>query len=220
MLAIAVGFFASAQQPRTTLLAEQQVSEKSRLLEAVSKLDGDIERLRGFSLDGDRLISQARQSLDWFKSKAESWTPASPDEGRSLRESIERMSLALRGTPADATRRATIIRLIDDDLTDKRELCRTEGLAARRQVKVVTKRGAIDEVKGLEVLYLEKFFESAPNAKPLQFRGFSSPAVDDLVPGRYVFWAKEPGPAGKNGERKEARITAGSTTDPIEVLAP
>ena len=176
--------------------------------------------LRGFSLENDRVIGQSWDSVSWFINKAEMWTPATPDEGRGMRESIERMNLALANTPAEAKRRETILKLIADDLADKREFCRSEGLAARQQVKVVTKRGAVEEVKGLEVLYLEKFFESAADAKPLQFRGFSSPAVDDLVPGRYLFWAREPGPAGKSGERKEARITGRLPADPIEVLAP
>jgi hypothetical protein len=69
-------------------------------------------------------------------------------------------------------------------------------------------------------LYIEKFFQSDPNAKPQQFRRFSSPAVDDLVPGKYVFWAKEPGEAGRRGERKEARVGNGLPKEPIEVLAP
>ena len=87
-------------------------------------------------------------------------------------------------------------------------------------MKVVTKRNGTTEIKGLEVLYLEKFFASDAKAKPLQFRGFSSPAVDDLAPGRYLFWAKEPGVGGKNGERKEARVGVTSTNDAIEVLVP
>jgi hypothetical protein len=219
-LSIAAALIGFGKRPCAPLLAQQPVSEKSRLLDALRKLGVDIVRLRGLSLENDRLIEQSWESLSWFMNKADSWTPATPDEGRGLRESIERMTVALLNTPADTKRRATIIRLIADDLADKREFCRTEGLSARRQVKVVTKRGAIEEVKGLEVLYLEKFFESAANAKPLQFRGFSSPAVDDLVPGRYLFWAKEPGPSGKSGERKEARITVESPADHLEVLAP
>ena len=43
---------------------------------------------------------------------------------------------------------------------------------------MVTKRGAVAEVSGLEVLFLEKFLENDPRAVPRQFRGFSSPATD------------------------------------------
>ena len=84
--------------------------------------------------------------------------------------------------------------------------CRQHGLAATRQVKVVTKRDGTTEIKGLEVLYLEKFFASDAKAKPLQFRGFSSPAVDELAPGRYLFWAKEPGVGGKNGNGRKQEL--------------
>jgi hypothetical protein len=87
-------------------------------------------------------------------------------------------------------------------------------------VTVVTKRNGVDEVKGLAVLYIEKFFEADPNARPHEFRRFSSPAVDDLVPGRYVVWAKETGPSGRSGARKEVRIGNGRPSDPVEVLTP
>ena len=72
---------------------------------------------------------------------------------------------------------------------------------------------------GLEVLYLEKFFESNPNASPHQFQVFSSPAVEDLVPGRYVFWARDPA-TSMHGMRKEGRIALGDSAEQIEVLAP
>jgi hypothetical protein len=78
----------------------------------------------------------------------------------------------------------------------------------------------LDEVKGLAVLYVEKFFESDPAAGPREFRRFSSPAEDDLVPGRYVIWAKETPGAGRIGQRKECRIGNGLAQEPVEVLAP
>jgi hypothetical protein len=108
---------------------------------------------------------------------------------------------------------------IADDLKIKTDYCKAKGLTSRVPVKVLTKRNGVDEVKGLRVLYVEKFFQSDPNARPQEFRRFSSPAVDDLVPGRYVFWAKEATASGRNGQQKEARVGLG-LAKPIEVLTP
>ena len=61
------------------------------------------------------------------------------------------------------------------------EHCRQKGLVTPQRVTVVTKRNGLEEVKGLAVQYIEKFFQSDLNAKPQEFRHFSSPAVDDLA---------------------------------------
>jgi hypothetical protein len=149
----------------------------------------------------------------------EKWMPANADDGRPMRIAIERMARALQAAPNDATRRK-MLPSIDDDLEDKVAYCRKHGLSSTRQVTVVTKKGALAEVSGLEILYLEKFLENDARAMPRQFRGFSSPAVDQLAPGRYVVWAREPAPSLKEGPRKEGRVSLESPSRPIEVLAP
>ena len=136
-----------------------------------------------------------------------------------MRLSIERMTRSIRAATG-VDKKLAVLQSIAADLEDKVEFCRREGLSARRRVNVVTKRDGVAEVKGLEVLYLEKFLENDPKATPQQFRGFSSPAVDELVPGRYVFWAKEPGRTGKSGEHKDARVAIDSPQGAIEVLTP
>src|SRR5205085_6908564 len=117
--------------------------------------------------------------LSWFIAKAPGWTPKSPQEGRGLRESIEGMISCVHRAPPSGRVFEALLPLIAEDLSVKRIHCGYEGLAARQPVRVLTKRQGLTEVKGLEVLYLEKFFEFDDKAKPHQFRGFSSPAVDD-----------------------------------------
>ena len=178
------------------------------------------QRLRSSDPDLADLASEADRHLRWLLNNAKRWVPVTEVEGSALRESLERMTTAIPDVPQDKKTLQLLLEAIRDDLAEKVTYCRQHGLAATRQVKVVTKRDGTTEIKGLEVLYLEKFFASDANAKPLQFRGFSSPAVDELAPGRYLFWAKEPGVGGKNGERKEARVGVTSTSDAIEVLVP
>ncbi len=198
-------------------LRAQGPREKIRLTRALVALTNAIEQFRRELVNQESAVSATR-ALVWLRDQTNRWTPRSPGDGRLLRQSIERMTRAMRGGP-DKAAKAKLLQLISEDLQDKVAFCRTEGLTARRRVKVATKRDGVVEVRGFEVLYLEKFLENDPKAKPQQFRGFSSPAVDDLVPGRYVFWSREPGGAGRNGARKDGRV-AEPPQDPIEVLTP
>jgi hypothetical protein len=198
-------------------LHAQGPPEKILLTRALGELTNAIAQFRQELVNPEPAIAATR-ALVWLQNQTKAWTPRSPDDGRPLRESIERMTRAM-GDVSDKAARETLLQLISADLEDKVAFCRTEGLTARREVKVTTKRDGVVEVRGFEVLYLEKFLENDPKAKPQQFRGFSSPAVDVLVPGRYVFWSREPGAADRNGARKDGRV-AESPQDPIEVLTP
>jgi hypothetical protein len=212
---------------------EPPVSQKAALIRACEQLLRDVGRIReSFPRNRNILFAsnQASRELSWFTSKAPGWTPKSPQEGRGLRESIEGMIACVRSLPRSARTFEALLPLIAEDLSVKRIHCSYEGLAARQPVRVLTKRQGVTEVKGLEVLYLEKFFEFDEKARPHQFRGFSSPAVDDLVPGRYVVWARDPANPAKRAPRRDARVgkterdvkaavPVGSAID-IEVLAP
>ena len=214
-IALATLCGAILQSGAARLLAQGQ-NEKTQLQAALSDLFTVTAALEA----SDRLRPTARRavmSVTWLRERANGWAPRTFDEGREMRESIERMSRVLRRSANDDAR-VELLQAIADDLEDKVEYCRSEGLAGRRKVTVLTKRDGVVEVKGLEVYYIEKFLEKDPGAKPHQFRGFSSPAVDDLVPGRYVFWSRQPGPSGLTGARKEVRVTVGN--QPIEVHTP
>jgi hypothetical protein len=198
----------------------EPASQQERIIDAIGEMMQHTQRVRGNNPDVADLALEADRHLRWLLNNAKRWVPATAGEGSALRESLERMTTALRDVAQDTNTVKLRWEAIRDDLAEKVAYCRQHGLAATRQVRVVTKRNGTTEIKGMEVLYLEKFFASDANAKPLQFRGFSSPAVDELAPGRYLFWAKEPGAGGKSGERKEARVGVTSTGEAIEVLVP
>lgn len=159
-------------------------------------------------------------STKWLENRAETWTPTKPGQGLPLLASLGRILKVLRDAPSATPALDALLTAVGDDLAIKVEHCRQTGLVAPQRVAVVTRKDGVQEVKGLAVLYIEKFFQNDPGAKALEFRGFSSPAVDDLVPGRYIVWARETSAAGRTGPRKEVRIGAGIPKDPIEVLAP
>jgi hypothetical protein len=198
----------------------EPASQQERIIDAIIEMMQHTQRVRGNNPDVADLALEADRHLRWLLNNAKRWVPATAGEGSALRESLERMTTALRDVAQDTNTVKLRWEAIRDDLAEKVAYCRQHGLAATRQVRVVTKRNGTTEIKGMEVLYVEKFFASDANAKPLQFRGFSSPAVDELAPGRYLFWAKEPGAGGKSGERKEARVGVTSTGEAIEVLVP
>lgn len=83
-----------------------------------------------------------------------------------------------------------LIRAIEDDLQIKVDFCRTFGLSTNAVVIASTKQGGVKEVKGLEVWYIEKFLFLDSRADPHRFSSFSSPATQQVAPGRYLFWSR------------------------------
>jgi hypothetical protein len=192
----------------------QAASEKILILQALRELRTEIERVRSQSPSG------IERWLSWLEEEANKWTPKTVNEGRALRESFELMRRSIRGVANDEAKVRRLLTLIAEDLQDKAEYCRAEGLGRERQIQVVTKREGITEVKGLEVFYLPKFLEADVTAKPQRFEGFSSPVKGSLTAGRYWIWAKESGVGGRNGERRDSRVNQAVPLGPIEVLAP
>jgi hypothetical protein len=221
LLTTASVMFFLASQP--TAQVRPQESQKPALTRALRDLRARFEVLRRQQLAFGSIVSSvdmAERPLGWLENQVPIWNPRTADEGSAMRTALERMTRALEKLPSDRAAAEALVKEVAEDLQEKGEYCRVNGLAARRQVRVITKRDGVTEVKGLEVYYLEKFLASDVNAQPMQFRGFSSPAVDDLPPGRYVFWARESGAAGRTGPRKEARVGMPPSDDTIEVLVP
>jgi hypothetical protein len=209
--------------PRVGLSAPGS-SDKAKLVVALARMR-DLalelsqapkeERLR---TSADRVYRSAR----WLHDEAKKWSPKKGDEGKQLVESVE-AALALfqgaleRGT--ESPRFEETLQAVASDLEVKHEHCRRFGLTARQRVSVATKHESGNEVKGLAVLYVEAFYQFQPSLRAHEFDGFSSPAKADLVPGRYVIWAKQP-KRQEHGERKLVRIGNTEQIQQIEVLAP
>ena len=116
---------------------------------------------------------------------------------------------------------------IEADLAVKVEYCRTFGLSANAVVIAATKKDGLEEVRGLEVWYIEKFLASDAKAAPHRFSSFSSPATETVAPGRYVFWSTSP-TLSRAGEKLEQCLCSSSLSDAnrrpptfkIDLLAP
>ena len=165
--------------------------------------------------------------MAWFRAKAMTWQPATEHDGQSIRQSLQRVLSALPAIDAPALQASARMAEIEADLAAKVDFCRTFGLSANAVVIAATKKAGLEEVKGLEVWYIEKFLASDPNAAPHRFSSFSSPATETVAPGRYVFWSTSP-TLSRAGEKLEQCLCSSSLPDAnrrsptfrIDLLAP
>jgi len=166
-----------------------QVGEKERLEKTLAELSRELVTLEQ-SPSLAPSVHQAKQRIQWFEGKLASWSPASADEGRPLREGLEIDLQALRQLPADPDAALGVVAEVEADLAVKAAHCKQAGLSALVTTKVRTFRTG-QEVTGLEVFYIQKVLEPKPPANPPRFPALSA-TEQKLAPGRYVFWAGTP----------------------------
>ena len=199
-------------------------SEKQLVTQTLDNLETRLSSLAG-APTLQNAVPKIRDHVAWFRAKAMTWQPATEHDGQSIRQSLQRILSALPAIdpPAAQARMAEI----EAYLAAKVDFCRTFGLSANAVVIAATKKAGLEEVKGLEVWYIEKFLASDPNAAPHRFSSFSSPATETVAPGRYVFWSTSPS-VSRAGEKLEQCLCSSSLPDPnrrpptfrIDLLAP
>jgi hypothetical protein len=208
-----------------TLCSEGLVTaagEKERLGEVLSQLSHRLD-----TLEHDQLLApsveQAKGKVQWFEGKLASWSPASAEEGRPLREGLEYDLQALQGLSTERglgvevhpPAAAEVVAEVVADLTVKVAHCRQLGLAALVTAKVRTVRAG-QEVSGLEVFYVQKILESKIPANPPRFPTLSA-TEHKLAPGRYVFWA---GRSAETASRSTIAVGNGEPETRIDLLVP
>ena len=187
--------------------------EKERLGEVLSQLSHRLDTLEHDPLLAPS-VAQAKQKIQWFEGKRASWSPASAEEGRPLREGLESDLQALQGLSTDP-RAAEVVAEVEADLKVKVAHCRQAGLAALVTTKVRTVRAG-QEVSGLEVFYIQKVLESKIPANPPRFPTLSA-TEHKLAPGRYVFWA---GRSAETSSRSTIAVGNGEPETRIDLLVP
>jgi hypothetical protein len=189
------------------------VEEKVRLEKILSELSGEIDKLEG-NPSFTPFIAPARKWTLWFKEQLISWSPATAEEGKPLREGLELDLRALRRLPADAQAATAVVADVTDDLKLKGNFCQRAGLAALVTAKVRTLRRG-KEVTGLEVFYIPKLLEPDPPLSPPRFPTLSA-SEQKLAAGRYVFWT------GTLSASRKSTIAVGdaSSETRIDLLVP
>jgi hypothetical protein len=170
-------------------------------------LNGIRDVLAGLPAGNRESARRAQAAVDELRQRvAEQWNPLEPvppEYRNSLAADFWALKqLAERGGDAGAP---GIMAAVADDLEIKLETCKAagRGLGGRINVRVNTRRGTV-EVRGLQVFFVAKIFESNAEENAEPFPRFSSPTENQLAPGRYLFWARDPA-THKTGERMIVR---------------
>ncbi len=225
LAAYALAFADQDSRKRTTS------NQKQAILQTLDLIDDRISRIGRFPQfqvePFRKSISSIREHIRWLSSAAELWRPQTAEEGQNLRASLQRIQAVLATIDSVTPRDFRLIRAIEDDLQIKVDFCRTFGLSTNAVVIASTKQDGVKEVKGLEVWYIEKFLFADAGAAPHRFSSFSSPATQQVAPGRYVFWSRS-APARRTGDKVEQCLclpqvlapAAPSPTFRIDLLAP
>jgi hypothetical protein len=199
-------------------------NEKQLVVQTLENIEARLSSL-GRDAKLQNAVPKIREHVAWFRTKAMTWQPATEHDGQSLRQSLQRVLSAL--PEIDAPAAPTLMAEIEADFSANVDFCRTFGLSANAVVIAATKKAGLEEVKGLEVWYIEKFLASDPKAAPHRFSSFSSPATETVAPGRYVFWSTSP-TVSRAGEKLEQCLCSSSLPDAnrrpptfrIDLLAP
>jgi len=174
------------------------------------------------------LVSDIQHSVAVLRRQ---WNQLDPSRRTAATNPIEfRAGLAydlavLRAASADSS--PTIVRSVlretADDLAEKAEHCvrSPSGMANLVEVNIRTWAGDTEST-GWQVFYMPKIMEFATDqeAATMPFKKFSSPAVDALPPGRYLIWARQPGPDGASSERTILRVGGGVASLNQDIAVP
>ena len=199
-------------------------NEKQLVVQTLENIDARLSSL-GHDPKFQNAVPKIRDHVAWFRAKAMTWQPATENDGQNIRQSLQQILAALPAIDAPAAQHR--MAEIETDLAAKVDFCRTFGLSANAVVIAATKKAGLEEVKGLEIWYIEKFLASDPKATPHRFSSFSSPATETVAPGRYVFWSTSP-TLSRAGEKLEQCLCSSSLPDAnrrpptfrIDLLAP
>jgi hypothetical protein len=187
-------------------------------------MDGAMDRLSALVAMNDSasaLANNIRTKTSWLRGRLRN----AQSDPLAFRQSLAYDVAVARAAAADgdAARLDKVLRAINDDVEEKAEHCRLSpsGMATSVRVSIKTLSDG-KESPNWEVLYMPKIMEFASDAAAaaMQFRVFSSPAVEDLAPGRYVVWARRPGPNGIESARTTIRVGGGGAALEQEIAVP
>ena len=200
----------AAGAPKALMLFDSMDAAMSEVAAVVSTSDS-----------GAALAANIRKKTNWLRGR---WQNA-PAETNAFRQSFAYDVAVARAAAADGdtARVLRVLQAINDDVVEKADHCALSpsGMATSVRVSVRTLTDG-KESPNWEVLYMPKIMEFARDASSatMPFRVFSSPAVDDLAPGRYVVWARRPGPNGMESTKTTIRVGGGVTTMNQDIAVP
>jgi hypothetical protein len=175
---------------------------------------------------GDSTTSYRSSIQASAESLRDRWRWNSPNPAKDpieFRQGVAYAILILTAGKSDTSKahHLWVLREVADDIAEKAEHCRqsSSGMASNVTVRVRTWNGTT-ESSHLQVSFLPKLMEAAIAPPVLVFRKESSPAVTELAPGKYVFWASETSGSHKIGQRTTVRVGRGQASMEQDIPAP
>lgn len=191
-------------------------------------MDDVIARIgpRVTSVDsGPAIVASIQQRTRWLRARWKAANPNRAPDPTGFRQSLAYDVAMVRAAASDGSARhiLSVLRDVNDDIVEKAEHCAKSpsGMATPVKVSVRTWSGK-RESPNWQILYVPKIMEFATDASgaTMPFRVFSSPAVEELAPGRYIVWARRPGPNGVVSERTTIRVGGGAATMAQDIPVP
>jgi hypothetical protein len=221
---LSAGAEAQSSTPTATATAHYSIAKidaaaapaSLKLFDSMDAAIAQLSTLAAMSDSGAALIANIQKKTTWLRGrwlKAAS-DPNGPPDPIAFRQSLAYDVAVARAAAADgdAKRVVNVLRAINDDVVEKADHCALapSGMATPVRVSIRTVADG-NESPNWEVLYMPKIMEFAADGSSaaMPFRVFSSPAIDDLAPGRYVVWARRPGTNGVESARTTIRVGGG-----------
>jgi hypothetical protein len=174
---------------------------------------------------GNAMVASIRQRTNWLRGRWRAAKPTTKTDPVGFRQSLAYDVAVVRAAASDTSARQllAVLRDVNDDVVEKAQHCAKSpsGMATPVKVSVRTWSGKA-ESPNWQILYIPKIMEFAadPSAAAMPFRVFSSPAVEELAPGRYVVWARRPGSDDVVGARTTIRVGGGAATLSQDIPVP
>jgi hypothetical protein len=231
VLGLVVSAHAGAQSrtPTATAIARYSVARieatsapaSLKLFDSMDAAIYQLSTVAALTDSGGTLAANILKKTNWLRGR---WQNA-PTDPLAFRQSFAYDVAVARAAAADgdANRVLTVLRAINDDIVEKADHCALSatGMASPVRVSIRTVSDG-KESPNWEVLYMPKIMEFAVDGSgaAMPFRVFSSPAVDDLAPGRYVVWARRPGANGVESPRTTIRVGGGAAALNQDIAVP
>jgi hypothetical protein len=192
-----------------------------KLFDSMDAAIVQLSTLAAMSDSGAALAANIKKKTNWLRGR---WQNASTDP-IAFRQSFAYDVAVARAAAADGdvSRVVKVLSAINDDIVEKADHCALSpsGMATPVRVSIRTVSDG-KESPNWEVLYMPKIMEFAADASgsAMPFRVFSSPAIDELAPGRYVVWARRPGSNTVESARTTIRVGGGVATLNQDIAVP
>ena len=204
--------------------AEMEPASNASLKETLTRIRSAAARIA--STTGDpRLREAAGRAEKAVTRMSDRWAFAPPGGNTGSPEYTARINevesllaeLAQRGGNSGSV---AVMEAIAEDLETKLAHCiaTKEPLGGVVRVRVHTRRAG-SEVSNWRVFFAPKIFESMADKAADAFPRFSSPTEIEVVPGRYLLWARNP-ESNAMSERATVRIGGTKETMAIDLAVP